>query len=59
MELKCAGQIKDFHQPQLLIDTILAGTGTGLFIDFNVRWLGGGIKHHVLSVLRALRVEKP
>jgi len=48
LELRCMEQIKDIHEAQLLTYMKLAGTGTGLLINFNVRRLRDGIKRFVL-----------
>ena len=48
LELECVEQIKDIHEAQLLTYMKLAGTGTGLLINFNVTKLKDGIKRFVL-----------
>ncbi len=48
LELKCVEQIKDIHEAQLLTTMKLAGLGTGLLINFNVRRLRDGIKRFIL-----------
>ena len=44
LELKCVEQIGKIHAAQLLTCMELAGTGTGLLINFNVRRLRDGSK---------------
>ena len=48
LEVKGVEQIKDIHEAQLLTTMKLAGSGTGLLINFNVRRLRDGIKRFVL-----------
>lgn len=48
LELKCVDQLQGIHEAQLLTYMKLAGIGTGLLINFNVRRLRDGIKRFVL-----------
>lgn len=48
LQLKSVDEIKGIHKAQLLTYMKLAGVGTGLLINFNVRRLKNGIKRFVL-----------
>lgn len=48
IELKAVEEIKGIHEAQLLTYMKLAGTKTGLLINFNLTKLKNGIKRYVL-----------
>ena len=48
LELKSVEEIKGIHKAQLLTYMKLAGIGTGLLINFNVKQLKTGIKRFVI-----------